>query len=505
MIDRIATHFGCWPDALHGVNAWLYFDRKNSLKDRGKDVRSYFDELMPTDPVELVVLYTQGWQGDFHDPDVNYGDESKEDKDYEYSIRKSKDLAEIIVEDPLMIERAVSRLATSDVKTVFPFAKRLAELVPDPIESFKIALAYADASSQTANLGFFGGLIAGADSRDPATARTCIRESLKSPKLKSDAISMIGSGRLAPKDIDLVVSLLDTGDVQPWQCAPLSYGRGMDHLSADDIMPMLDELMAHGAEGLWTALDITIMVLYGGKRPPEPFFAIIRSILAAPALFDNVVRGTRDAHHLHEIIELLIKHHAIDKKFVRALARQLFSICIQRNNDIFFIMDSPVRTALRTLMEDHPKEIWTEASKLLLQNDSEVGFCFGHLMECPSENHLGSGLFYVLPAELYLDWARKAPSLRAFVIVKWMPLTIKTTGDKLIWHPALEAFIAEFGAADRVLDELSARLCPRSWSGSLVPYLEPLLPLLETWTNHPLSTVRQWASRQIISLKNWIE
>jgi hypothetical protein len=270
-------------------------------------------------------------------------------------------------------------------------------------------------------------------------------------------------------------------------------------------MPLLDDLMTHGAEGLWTALDIITMALHGGKRPPEPFFATIRSILVAPALFDNVVCGTRDAHHLQEMIELLVRHTAIDKTFARALAKQLFSICTQHDNDIFFMMDSPVRTALQALMEEHPKEIWGEASRLLLQNDADMKFRFEHLVECPYENYLGSGLFYKLLAELYLDWARKAPSLRAFIIVKWMPLTTKTADDGLSWHPALEAFIAEFGAADRVLDELSARLCPRSWSGSLVPYLEPLLPLLETWTSHPLPTVRQWASRQIISLKNWIE
>src|SRR5262245_31328982 len=119
---------------------------------------------------------------------------------------------------------------------------------------------------------------------------------------------MIGSGRLQPKDIDLVVSLLETGDVQPWQCASLSYGRGMDHLSAEEIVPLLDVLMAHGAEGLWTALDIVTMVLYGDKRSPQPFFATIRSILVAPTLFDKVVRGTSDGFHLQEMIALLVKN-----------------------------------------------------------------------------------------------------------------------------------------------------------------------------------------------------
>jgi hypothetical protein len=164
-----------------------------------------------------------------------------------------------------------------------------------------------------------------------------------------------------------------------------------------------------------------------------------------------------------------------------------------------------VRATLHALMEKHPKEIWTEASKLLLQNDPGVRFFLERLVECPSNNHLGGGLFYHLPAEFYLNWARKAPTHRAFFIVKWMLIATKTTNGSFSWNPLFEAFIAEFGAADRVLDELSDRLPPRSWSGSLVPYLEPLVPLLETWTSHPLPKVRQWASHQIVNIKGWIE
>src|SRR5215831_14416501 len=252
---------------------------------------------------------------------------------------------------------------------------------------------------------------------------------------------------------------LETGDVQPWQCASLSYGRGMDHLSAEEMRPLLDELMAHGTEGLWTALEIVTMVLYGGERSPKPFFATIRSILVAPALFDKVVRGTSDGFHVQEMIALLVKNDAIDKKFARTLVKQLFSICKQHDSDIHFIMDSAVRTALQTLLEGYPKEIWAEASRLLLQDDP--------VLRCRLE-HLVESLFYNLPAELYLDWARKAPAQRACIILKWIPLTINTTGEGLAWHPALETFKTEFGAANHVLDELSTRLFPSSWLASLV-------------------------------------
>jgi hypothetical protein len=225
----------------------------------------------------------------------------------------------------------------------------------------------------------------------------------------------------------------------------------------------------------------------------------------APALFDNVVRGTRDGHHLREMIKLLVEHRAIKNTFARALAKQLFSICTQHDDNIFFVMENTARTALQTLMERYAKEVWAEAAKLLLHNDADGNFRFEQLVERPYENYLGSGLFYHLPAELYLGWARKAPLVRAFRIVKWMPLTSITSGDDLSWHPALEAFMAEFGAADRVLGELSIRLIPRSWNGSLVPYLMALIPLPEAWTSHQLTPVRQWASRQIVSLNQWIE
>ena len=102
---------------------------------------------------------------------------------------------------------------------------------------------------------FFSGLIAGADIRDPKAARDCVRLALNSPKLKPDEISMIGAGKLQAADIELVVSLLQSGDVKPWQCANLSYGKTMAHLEAKDILPLLKELSQNRTEGLLAVIE----------------------------------------------------------------------------------------------------------------------------------------------------------------------------------------------------------------------------------------------------------
>src|SRR5262249_26327667 len=60
MISRIVSHYGFWIEVVQELNEWLYFDRSKASAELRKAVRAYFDELMPSDPVELAVLYTHG-------------------------------------------------------------------------------------------------------------------------------------------------------------------------------------------------------------------------------------------------------------------------------------------------------------------------------------------------------------------------------------------------------------------------------------------------------------
>lgn len=489
---------------MQELNEWLYFDRSKAPKKLGKAVRSFFDELLPSDPVELAAFYTHGWQTDLHDPDVDYDSEEQSHIDFEYSTRKAVELAEVIVADPAATDRALDRFVTSDAKTAFPFARRLVQLTADPINLFHTALAKAEQREESANRQFFSGLIAGADSRDAKAARDCIRFALRSEKLKKEAISFIGAGRLQPSDIHLVVSLLQAHDVQPAQCAVLSYGRGMEHLAIEDIAPLLEELTKHGAEGLWTILDISSMLLHGGKEPPLPLIAILRNVLVAPALFDQLVRGTMDGHHLELIIKVLARRSLIDRNFARALVKQLLSICARNRADVFHELDGPVRTALKCLMERNPKEIWAGVAPLLVRKDWLMRHRLERLIEFDHDNHLGAGLLYGLPAELYLNWVRKDGPRRASIIVDWLPIATKADDGTLSWHPALQDFIAEFGDQDGVLAALSSRLHPRSWWGSLAPHIEPQLKLLDSWSAHSRPEVRKWAREEINRIRGQI-
>ena len=493
MIERVTAKFGFWPEAIQELNGWLFFDRRGSPAGAAKAVRDLFDRLMPTDPVELVGLYTLGWQSDFHDPDADYDSQNR--TDFEYAARKSVELADLISRDPALVERALDKFVSSEARTLFPFARRFAELAFGPIELFSDAIRKADAADGSPNLQFFGGMIAGIDGRDPKMARECIRIALRSQKLKTHAISMIGSGKLQPSDLELVASLLRSGDVEPWQCAPLSCGRGVDHLSPSEFMPLLDELSKHGSSGLWAALDIVSMYLHDGREPEPLLIRKIKNLLLSPQLLKAVNRRTMDGYTLEQMVAKLVKYKAINQAFARALTKQLVSICTGRDHNLFYELDDPVRKALRILINENPQAVWAEIAPVLLSRDWLVRDRAEHLVEFGHDNNLGAGLLIGMPADIYLQWARKDPKNRASIIMHWLPIANRSVDGTLAWHPDLETFVEEFGGEPKVLGELRTRLRPRSWWGSLMPHIEPLLPLLQQWSSHRNAAVREWAQK----------
>jgi len=505
IISRIVDRFGFWPEAVQEVNEWLYYDREKAPENLGNEIREYFDRLMPTDPVELVVLYSSGWQTDFHDPDVSYTRENEEGHDFEYSLRKTSELAEIIAADSETVDRAISRLVSSDAKTIFPFARKLGELAPTPVDLFSDAVAKAESNSAPPNGQFFSGLVAGIDIRDPDMSRECVRVALNSPKFKDQAMMLIGAGRLQSRDIELVVSLLRSGDVKPWQCASLSYGRGMDHLAREDIVPFLDELAEQGADGLWAVLDIFSMLLHGGKKPAKRFLKQIKTVLVNPELLGKSNISTMDGHHLEVMFRLLDKHKAFDAEFSRAIVVQLFRICDREHQESFYSLQKPVLYALKILAVRHPKVLWGHVSQLLQSDDALVHFHLKKLIDPDHDDHLGAGPLYDLPSPLYMDWVRRDPEERARIVLEWLPIATEQEEGALAWHPTLEQYIDEFGRLDDVLNELAARLHPRSWRGPLETHLIPLLDLLDLWTTHPNFNLRAWAYKMTGDLTGQIE
>lgn len=496
MIETIMSRHGFWPEALKSISDWLYFDReKGTPANISKEIRSMYDALLPTDPVDLTVLYTHGWPADLHDPDSKNDRTPNAKHDFGYASRQATSMAAKIAAVSALIQRSVERLACSDGHGTFPFAKELVKRVKDPQALFEGAIKVAETSAAPPNRAFFRGLIAGADECDNKLARVFVTLALRSPKLKSEAIALIGSGRLQADDIHLVIALLKSGDIQPWQCQSLA----LEQLDVPLLIPLLKELEDHGNDGLWTILDIVGMYLYDGKKTAtKELLTLVKRVLVTPVLMD-AVRNNMDGYHMEQMVERLVKLGAINETYAKKLARQAMSICRQGTDRVFYDFDDPVRKILNSLMVLHPVAVWHEITKKLTSKSWYDRFYAENLLEARhrDDNHLGRGLSFNVPAQIYMDWVREGPKARVATAVAWLPIAEKNDAGQLGWHPELEAFVSEFGDQPDVMSAISRRLIPSSFWGGLAQHLEPVVPLVESWSTHPKASVRSWVASQL--------
>jgi len=504
MIEAVTSYSGFWPEAITAVSHWLYFDRsKGAADERAKEVRQLYTDLLPADPVDLAVLYTHGWQADLHDPDSNYDLDPDAKHDYEYSMRQAIEVAETIAQDKTLRCSAVARMVCKEAHGISAFTNALMKKVADPKAVFKHAIAIAEACPDEPNRGFFGGLISGAYERDPALGKSLVKKALKSPKLRPHAIAIIGSGTLESDEISMVISLLQRGDIQPWECQNL----GLSRVDVKVLLPLLRELENHGADGLWTILDIIDMYLHGGTRKAtKSLISEVKRALVAPELID-AVRNNMDGYHLENHVKRLVSQGEMSAVFARELTKQLLGICRKGADQVFYRLDDPVRKVLSLLMPLHPQSVWDEIAKKLTSKSWHVRFYVGNLLELHNgfgEDHLRRGLAIDIPPSQFLAWVRAKPDKRAATAVDWLPIAERDANGILSWHPELEFYVAEFGNTPGVLEALTSRLYPKSWSGGLAPYLEPVLPLVQTWNTHKNPAVRDWASKQIEWLTNRI-
>jgi hypothetical protein len=321
----------------------------------------------------------------------------------------------VIAIDPELTKRAVSRFACSDAKSIIPFARQLAISAPNPDVLISHAIQVVEASEREPNRAFFSGLISGADSKDRELARAFVRTALTSPKLKKQAITLIGAGHLQPNDIALVAALLRSGDVEPRQCIALSYGRGLDHMPVADFMPLLEELERHGTDGLWAIIEMISMYLYGGKRPDKALAKFLKRVLINPALLTQV-RGDMDGHNLETMIVLIVESGEINAPYAKRLTKQLMSICDDRARRDFYALDDPVRKSLDALMRTYPAEVWAIVSAKVLSKLWRVRFYARNLLQAREESdHLNRAIAFHVPVELILLWVRDNPKERAAV------------------------------------------------------------------------------------------
>ncbi len=510
VIRKIVKEKGIWLEGIEGVGDWLYFDRKKNSKDFSKKVRGLYEKLMPTDPIQKALLYTKFWSGNIRDPEIDYDPNDSSIKDFEYSSRKAKEVAANIAADKHLTQQAIQIMAKEDLKNAFPFAHELAFKVEDPLNVFQIAMKTIEDAKDQKGIQFICGMLSGIDAKDKKAADACMKIANQSEALKDLSIYLYSAISLSADRLKEIIGRLKEGSIIPASCAFLSYGRRMDNLGINEILPLIDELANnHGADGRWTAFEIVTLYQHGRNEVDRQLAEWIKQQITSPKLFGKVRNKSRDGYLFENLIQLLRKYSYIDDKFAIDLSRQITRLCQVKDYEVFFELDDPARKIIKLLVVEKPKQLWEVISRFFeiatpLESRRLEQLTGPSSHGTDRDNHNKEGMIFGVPEKDCIDWANADPELRSPFLCYFYPLFEETKLGEKRWHSSLEKLTNEFGGVTEFRQALARRFYPRSWWGSIIPHLQIYLKPLKTWFVHPVPEMSRWARERYRSIEKQI-
>ncbi|TBZ85557.1 hypothetical protein [Rhizobium leguminosarum] len=491
-----------WAEAIKSVGDWLYFDRKGAKRERAQYVRQLYDKLFPSDPIDQAILFTKFWNSDIRDPDANYKETAS---DFGYSERAAQALADKIAEDDLVALEAVHRMVPLDLKTVGPFAERLARKATNRQDIFEAALSLVDGKGTGVRM--LRGILRGIDLEDHALADRCLSQAIESLRGSLPLIDLYSALTIDKSRIDQVVSELKAGRIKPVECAFLSYGRGLDELPSSSVSLLLDELVNHGSDGAWTALEIATMYRHG-QALQRDFAEEIKRLLVNPDLISGSRDRNRDTHLFESLTTQVRGTIGIDSEFAAGMAQQLLRLSQAEDWEIFSSLKAPMRDLVKILREDQPDVLWAHIARF---HSAATPIELNRLHDLIGPNpdrfdrsgHIEAGPLHGLSKKILFEWADREQDRAAFLVEFYPTLMVDESASS--WHPDFEELAERYGKSRKFREALADRIRPKSWSGSIVPLLEVYLDPLENWSKHKTQVLATWSKDQRQRLASRIE
>jgi hypothetical protein len=488
---------GFWSHGAKAIGDWLYFDRSSRPGPFGEAVRALYDALLPTDPVEQAILYSQFWPADLRDPDLIYRAGAGV-RDYEYSARQAAALAVPLAADPTLLSRVIQRMAATKLNAPTPFTEALAPLVEDPEAIFAEALE-ALGTEDEAGLSFVLSLLRSLDRAHPSTSETLAEMALASPVLTRRPITVYAALQLNPARLADVAGLVRLGEIAPYEAIPLSYGRSIDAFTIEDLQPLLDALVEQAANGgTWAAIEMLSMYFYDRKLTTAEEAEVVRSALLAP--LGEGRSGGVSGHAYEVLVKKLDEGGGVTEAFAEGIADQIIAFCQSGTSEYGSSTVEALQSALAVVLQKAPEAVWVPLAAFYeVASRSERSRLFGAITKRSlldeRSGAFDAGLLFGVPYERLEAWAAVDPKARLSFLVSFFPILERSEQGDINWHPAFKRLLDRFEDVRALRYALRARIFPRSWSGSINAYLEPFIAPLTAWKPH--ATWGLWATETL--------
>ena len=484
-----------WPTAAQSISHALHYDVKG-MNDEQIDFLKSWEMLLSPDEssieeqLKLVVLNPS--REHVKDDDGHYIDMAAEDAKALAKHLKDR-LADLYQHFGLMMSFPEQKQSWIFAKQLILEADNTSELISETLEYFR--------SHETKNTQFLSGLLSGLYLKDPSKWRDTLELIASDERLIKYYPDSIRTGKFEVSHLDVFISLIAQEKLPSSSASILIYGRATEHLTEEDISLFCMALSKIDATGNWVALENINMYSHGRSDVELTKLNTTLAYLVLNASFkkEDKIRHSDSYHWLNSVKQLLKSE---DAEFALKLSLHIIHQVEINEVDYSDLWDY-LSEALYKAFEAHANYIWPMVASEITGAKSIKKYQLVNLIGGgKSYKNRDDSIFDILEPETVVDWCKDEEAL--LIVGRSISMFI-SHGEERAVNPLMIRLLAEYSDSKPFLSEISANFSSRSWSGSLIPYLESDKAMLQPLTKHVNVKVRDWAKGFIENIDYQIE
>lgn len=479
----VAVNGRYWPAALESIKIIFQYDSEKMDQNSINALNSWLDLLSPDAAIlseKLKILVTNPPREYRNGDDGHYVD---------VAARNAQDLATKLSPDISEIFPYLDSLLVGEQKQSYAFGYQLAHDVADIKPLLDLSLEHLIAIEKP-NPRLILGLYRGIFSRSTMLWQEYINLLLKNAKLVRYYPDFICTGNITKEHLDKLLELIESSELCANSATILCYGGVIENIEPNT---MADFCMQLAKIESWPAFNIIYMYSFTNKDCINNLRAQLKQLVTCVPLHRDQQGTSTDLYQWYDIACKLLDVR--DQEFAIAITHQLISACKfgLNNGDIW----SYTKPLMLILMKDYGEILWPIFGDAIVRSEGLEKYWLQQLLD--RETGLAANMpsvLTVIPVESIINWCLKYEEIGPVFVARC--LNVFDVDNES--HQPSQLFISlleNFGNDERVEIELNANISSRSWSGSLIPYLESdklgLTPLLE----HTNSNVRRWVKGHI--------
>jgi triacylglycerol esterase/lipase EstA (alpha/beta hydrolase family) len=484
-----------WPSAAQSITHALHYDEKGMKQEQVELLKSWERLLAPDkdnieEKLKLIVLNPSREHEKDHDG--HYVDMAAED-----AILLSTELKDSHAE---LIPYLDLLMTFPEQKQSWVFAKYLVVGSDDITELLEALLEFLR-NHKRVNTQFVSGFLVGLYAKSPDEWIEVVELFGADERLIEYYPDTVRTGNFDCSHLNTFIELIKSGKLPSHTASILAYGRATEHLTEDIIAQFCMSLSKVDPTAVWVALDNINMYTHGRKNIN---FEVLNPVLVHLVLnvSFNKEDKTRhsDSYHWLNSIDKLLKTEG--EEFALKLCQHLIEQVGNNDVDYSDLWDY-LGNAFYKAFVLHGNFLWPKLADKFIDGSAIKQYRLIDLLGSgKSFSKRDNSIFDLLDQSIIIDWCHDEVAL---IIVGRAISMFISNDDKRVINPLIVHLIAEYGGNKAFVSEISANFSSRSWTGSLVPYLESDKVLIQPLVEHENTKVKSWASNFVENIDNQIE